>query len=107
MNVKEKTAEGEEGNGATSEANSGKMVAKKMYYLACLACRYSSRDVGISDQASQNFCWPEQEYMHTNRFNTILSYYQALVLHDKQVKQDEKRRRATKQSKFQSMTVSS
>lgn len=104
MTVKEKQ-EGEEST-TSSEASSGKMVAKKMYYLACLACRYSSRDVGISDQASQNFCWPEQEYMHANRFNTILEYYQALVLHDKQVKQDEKRRKTTKHSKFQSMTVS-
>ncbi|KAL7016620.1 hypothetical protein ACKWTF_010073 [Chironomus riparius] len=103
MTVKEKQ-EGEESSTTTSEASSGKMVAKKMYYLACLACRYSSRDVGISDQASQNFCWPEQEYMHANRFNTILNYYQALVLHDKQVKQDEKRRKTTNKSKFQSMT---
>lgn len=103
MSVKEKS-EGEESSATTTETSSGKMVAKKMYYLACLACRYSSRDVGISDQSSQNFCWPEQEYMHANRFNTILDYYQQLVLHDKQTKQDEKRRRNTKQSKFQSIT---
>lgn len=104
MSSKEK--EGEESS-STTDASSGKMVTKKMYYLACLSCRYSSRDVGISDQASQNFCWPEQEYMHANRFNTLLDYYQSVVLHDKQMKQDEKRRRTTKQSKFPSMTVSS
>lgn len=94
--------EGEETS--STEAASGKMVSKKMYYLACLACRYSSRDVGISDQPSQNFCWPEQEYMHQIRFNTILDHYQSVVLHDKQLKQDEKRRKSTKQSKFPSMT---
>jgi dynactin-4 len=92
-------------NKEETEASSGKMVTKKMYYLACLACRYCSRDVGISDQASQNFCWPEQEYKYGIRFNTILEYYQSLVLHDKQLKQDEKRRRTTKQSKYPSMTV--
>lgn len=25
---------------------------KKMYYLTCLACRWTSRDVGIPDQAA-------------------------------------------------------
>lgn len=87
-------------------ASSGKMVTKKMYYLACLACRYTSRDVGISDQASQNFCWPEQEYKHGNRFGKVLDYYQSVVLHDKQTKQEEKRRKTAKPSKFPNMTVS-
>jgi dynactin-4 len=102
--AKEKEGGDETSEAATAEP-SGKMVSKKMYYLACLACRYSSRDVGISDQPSQNFCWPEQEYMHANRFNTILDHYQSVVLHDKQLKQEERRRRSTKQSKFPSMTV--
>jgi dynactin-4 len=97
--------DGEEASESTAETSASKMVSKKMYYLACLACRYSSRDVGISDQPSQNFCWPEQEYMHAIRFNTILDHYQSVVLHDKQVIQEEKRRRTAKQSKFASMTV--
>lgn len=91
---------------ASDGNTSGKMVTKKMYYLACLACRYTSRDVGISDQVSQNFCWPEQEYMHANRFGTILEHYQSVVLHDKQMKQEEKRRKTVTKSKFPSMTVS-
>jgi hypothetical protein len=96
-----------EGGGSEEQPQeAGKMVTKKMYYLACLACRYTSRDVGISDQASQNFCWPEQEYKNANRFGTILGYYQSVVLHDKQMKQEEKRRKTAKQSKFPSMTVS-
>ncbi|KAG5673323.1 hypothetical protein PVAND_003383 [Polypedilum vanderplanki] len=94
----------EGGEGSEIEASSGKMVSKKMYYLACLACRFSSRDVGISDQPSQNFFWPEQEYMHAIRFNTILNHYYSVVLHDKQLKQEERRRRSTKQSKFPNMT---
>lgn len=99
-------SEAEQSQDANSSiASSGKMVTKKMYYLACLACRYTSRDVGINDQASQNFCWPE-EYMHGNRFGKVLDYYQSVVLHDKQMKQEEKRRKTTKPSKFPSMTVS-
>lgn len=100
-------SEAEQSQDANSSlASSGKMVTKKMYYLACLACRYTSRDVGISDQASQNFCWPEQEYKHANRFGKVLDYYQSVVLHDKQMKQEEKRRKTTKPTKFPSMTVS-
>lgn len=95
-----------EGGEDQSVESGGKMVTKKMYYLACLSCRYTSRDVGISDQASQNFCWPEQEYMHANRFGMILDHYQSVVLHDKEMKQEEKRRKTVKQSKFPSMTVS-
>lgn len=90
----------------SSSAGAGKMVTKKMYYLACQACRYTSRDVGISDQASQNFCWPEQEYMHANRFGKVLDYYQSVVLYDKHVKQEEKKRKTAKPAKFTSMTVS-
>jgi dynactin-4 len=101
MGSKEGGTEDQEGS-----ASAGKMVTKKMYYLACLACRYTSRDVGISDQASQNFCWPEQEYKHANRFGKVLDYYQSVVLHDKHCKQEEKRRKTAKPSKFPSMTVS-
>lgn len=84
----------------------GKMVAKKMYYLACLACRWTTRDVGIKDQTAATSSWPEQEYAHANRFAMLLEHYQAVVLHDKQEKQEYQRRKAPKQTKFPSMTVS-
>lgn len=87
-------------------AEGTKMVTKKMYYLACLSCRWTSRDVGISDQASQTNSWPEQEYSHITRFQLLSEHFQALVLHDKQEKQDFLRRKTSKTSKFPSMTVS-
>lgn len=92
--------EGEESTEGT------KMVSKKMYYLACLACRWTSRDVGISDQTSQICSWPEQEYFHNTRFQMLSEHFQAVVLHDKQEKQDFLRRKTSKPSKFPSMTVS-
>jgi dynactin 4 len=96
------------GEGAADESaeTSQKMVTKKMYYLACLACRWTSRDVGISDQTSQTCSWPEQEYFHNTRFQMLLEHYQAVVLHDKQEKQDYLKRKNTKPTKFPSMTVS-
>lgn len=86
--------------------DSSKTVTKKMYYLACLACRWTSRDVGISDQPSQTCSWPEEEYAHSNRFQLLLEHYQAVVLQEKQEKQDYLKRKSTKTTKFASMTVS-
>lgn len=31
---------------------STKLSARKMYYLSCLACRWTSRDVGLPDQTN-------------------------------------------------------
>lgn len=42
------SAEGEKP--AEGEKTSQKMAPKKMYYLSCLACRWTSRDVGLPDQ---------------------------------------------------------
>lgn len=93
------TKEGEE------PAEGSKMVSKKMYYLACLACRWTSRDVGISDQTSQTCSWPEQEYFHNTRFQLLSEHFQAVVLHEKQEKQDYLRRKTVKTTKFPTMTV--
>lgn len=92
------------GKSGEETAETSKMVTKKMYYLACLACRWTSRDVGISDQASQTCSWPEQEYFHNTRFQLLLEHFQAVVLHDKQEKQDFLRRKTVKSTKFPSMT---
>lgn len=43
-----KKPEGEGGKNAAA----GDTKPKKMYYLTCLACRWTSRDVGIPDQAT-------------------------------------------------------
>lgn len=44
---------------AKKGANAGesKPITRKMYYLACLACRWTSRDVGIPDQMAGTIQW--------------------------------------------------
>lgn len=38
---------------ASAEAEkSAKLTTRKMYYLSCLACRWTSRDVGLPDQTN-------------------------------------------------------
>lgn len=79
---------------------------KKMYYLACLACRWTSRDPGIPDQTVATGAWPELEIPHDIRFQKVLEYSQSIVLQRKQEKQDgwKRGRGAGKSSKFPSLT---
>ena len=49
------------------------MQAKKVYYLACGFCRWSSRDVGIEDKSVGEFKLPSVEQimascMYSNHF---------------------------------------
>lgn len=93
------------GSTAKSAVKEAKPVARKMYYLMCLACRWTSRDVGIPDQTVATGQWPDLEYAHANRFAMLLEHCQNVVLHDKQEKNDFLRRKAPKPHKYPSLTV--
>ncbi|XP_037938032.1 dynactin subunit 4-like [Teleopsis dalmanni] len=86
------------------ESDPTKVVTKKMYYLSCLACRWTSRDAGIPDQSVATGAWPDSECSYRTRFNSLLEYYQAVVLQDKQEKQEYMRRKTPKAHKFPSLT---
>ncbi|XP_031629358.1 dynactin subunit 4 [Contarinia nasturtii] len=101
----------EKGDKAETSATEGggikettKVSARKMYYLSCLACRWTSRDVGLSDQTNAAGNWPEIEYAHSTRFSKLMEYYQDTVIVDKQEKQDYSRRMTPKKHKFGSLT---
>ena len=49
---------------APSPEDPTKMVAKKVYYLACAFCRWTSRDIGLPDQTVASGGWPEQVQSH-------------------------------------------
>ncbi|EDV36912.1 uncharacterized protein Dana_GF11704 [Drosophila ananassae] len=105
------TKEGESVGGAAaapaapaSSKPSAVPTTKKMYYLSCLSCRWTTRDVGIPDQGVATGTWPDNECLYQARFNTLVEYFQAVVLQDKQEKMDFLRRKAPKQPKFPSLT---
>lgn len=120
-NTVQDTRKPEEDDG--KKVASDKVITRKMYYLYCLACRWSSRDVGIPDQTagfystvqtvasflkknlSANGLWPEIGYAHATRFSMLLEHYQKVVLQEKQEKQDFWKRKAPKVHKFPSLTV--
>ncbi|ALC42022.1 CG12042 [Drosophila busckii] len=105
---KDKDKEGESGADSSPATPSTKPSAlpttKKMYYLSCLSCRWTTRDVGIPDQGVATGTWPDNESLYQARFNTLMEYYQSLVLQEKQEKQEFQRRKAPKHNKYPSLT---
>ncbi|XP_055711094.1 dynactin subunit 4 [Phlebotomus papatasi] len=89
---------------AAGDSKAAAAITRKMYYLACLACRWTSRDVGIPDQTVATGSWPECEYSHATRFALLMEHFQAVVLRDKQERQDYLRRKTPKQHKYPNLT---
>jgi len=58
-------------------------ASKKVFYLACGFCRWSSRDVGIPDQTVASGAWPEQENPHERRISDLMAYYRYLAAMEK------------------------
>ncbi|XP_018356233.1 PREDICTED: dynactin subunit 4 isoform X1 [Trachymyrmex septentrionalis] len=61
-----------------------KATPKKVYYLFCSLCRWSSRDAGIPDQSVATGGWPEQENPHVMRINALIDYHKVLASIEKQ-----------------------
>jgi len=66
---------------ATPDAKGG--ASKKVFYLACGFCRWSSRDVGIPDQTVASGAWPEQENPHERRITELMAFYRYLAAMEK------------------------
>ena len=63
--------------------------SKKVYYLACSVCRWSTRDIRLADQPTLN-SWKAQENIHEGRFNELLQHYKQIATREKQ-ERDRKR----------------
>jgi len=59
------------------------MVAKKVYYLACAFCRWTSRDIGLPDQTVASGGWPELENPHSGRILNLQEHYRAIAQREK------------------------
>jgi len=59
------------------------MVAKKVYYLACAFCRWTSRDIGLPDQNVASGGWPEQENLSSERITALLEHYRSIAQREK------------------------
>ncbi|XP_051169957.1 dynactin subunit 4 [Leptopilina boulardi] len=83
-----------------STTEDSKAPPKKVYYLFCSLCRWSSRDAGIPDQNIATGSWPEQENPHTNRINSLIDYHKALATKEKQQRDKKKKHTFLQFGKF-------
>jgi len=64
-----------------------KMTAKKVYYLACAFCRWTSRDIGLPDQSVASGSWPEQTNPYADRIGTLQEHYRTIAQREKMEKE--------------------
>jgi dynactin-4 len=76
--------------GVPNPDDPAKTTPKKVYYLACGFCRWTSRDVGMKDQPVASGGWPEQENADTKRIGVLLDYYRQLAQREKAEKEKKK-----------------
>ncbi|XP_012276685.1 dynactin subunit 4 [Orussus abietinus] len=97
----------------SSSANSGddgkdvKATPKKVYYLSCSLCRWTSRDAGIPDQYVATGGWPEQENPHTIRISALIEYHKILVSKEKQQRERKKFRAKRPFAQFEPFDLTS
>ncbi|XP_013187401.1 dynactin subunit 4 [Amyelois transitella] len=77
---------------------------KKMYYLSCFNCRWTSRDVGIPDQPVASGGWPERTNPFATRINQLLDYYKAIAQQEKQEKLEKERKKFAIRGKYITLT---
>ena len=54
-----------------------------MYYLACGFCRWTTRDIGLSDQNVASGGWPEPENPDAARFASLEDHYRSIAQREK------------------------
>ncbi|XP_042203259.1 dynactin subunit 4-like [Homarus americanus] len=87
---------------APSPEDSNKTVARKVYYLACTSCRWTSRDVGLKDQTVATGGWSEQDNEHYKYLQSLLEHYRSVA---QQEKLDRERKRFShRKSAYLSLT---
>ncbi|XP_050681146.1 dynactin subunit 4 isoform X2 [Leptidea sinapis] len=87
---------------AAGDAKVENKQSKKMYYLLCFNCRWTSRDVGIPDQPVGG--WPERVNPFNSRVNQLLDFYKAVVQQEKQEKLDKERKKYAIRGKYITLT---
>jgi dynactin-4 len=62
-------------------------LAKKLYYLACGFCRWTSRDASLADSTSTTGPWSEPESPFLKEIVHINDYLRVLALREKNLKE--------------------
>lgn len=68
-----------------------KPVAKKLYYLSCGFCRWTTRDIGVADQTVASGGWTEKENPNASKINNLLDHLKTVALRERQEKEKKKK----------------
>lgn len=63
--------------------DSNQTIHKKIFFLICYYCRWSSRDIGIPDQSVASGNWPELEIPNGKRIDVLFDHYRMLAQREK------------------------
>ncbi|CAN8020349.1 unnamed protein product [Ixodes persulcatus] len=77
-----------------------KTVAKKVYYLACGFCRWTTKDVGMADQPVASGGWPEFENPWTKRASSVSSLFEHYRIVAQKDKQERDRKKTGQRSGY-------
>lgn len=67
-----------------------KAVAKKVYYMACGLCRWTTKDVGLPDQPLATGGWQELENPWNKRVSHLFEHYRLVAQRDKMERERKK-----------------
>ncbi|XP_068222064.1 dynactin subunit 4-like [Palaemon carinicauda] len=87
---------------APNPEDSSKTVARKVYYLACTSCRWTSRDVNLSDQTVATGGWAEQDNVHYKYLQSLLEHYYSVAQQEKV--ESERKRSSFRKSSYLSLS---
>lgn len=73
-----------------NQEDPNKSTPKKMYYMACSFCRWTTRDAGMSDQSVSNGGWQDEENPDVKRICTLLESYRSVAQREKAEKERKK-----------------
>lgn len=75
---------------ASNTEDTNKSTPKKMYYMACGFCRWTTRDAGIADKPAASGNWEDKENQHQKRISSLLETYQQIAQKEKAEKERKK-----------------
>ncbi|XP_076042755.1 dynactin subunit 4-like [Oratosquilla oratoria] len=87
---------------APASDDSAKTVARKLYYLSCTGCRWTSRDVGLKDQTVASGAWGELDSPHYKQLQSLLEHFRGVAQREKLER--ERKRFSKRKTSYLSLT---
>ena len=77
-------------NTGSTSSTPGTSSVKRVYYLSCVFCRWTSRDIGLPDQNVASGGWPERENADAARIAVLQEHYRSIAQREKLEKESKR-----------------